>query len=91
MRNNHVCNTVEAKAKLNEMLDKVVGGKEVVITRRGKAVAKMVGVTDQSLDSREETKKFMEKLRAFHARFKKKRLKQEDTVVALLREVRRES
>ena len=32
-------NLVQAKARLSELLDKVEAGQEVVITRRGKAVA----------------------------------------------------
>jgi prevent-host-death family protein len=33
----------EAKAKLSELVDCVQSGEEVVISRRGKAVAKLVG------------------------------------------------
>ena len=36
--------TFDAKAKLSEILDKVSAGEEVVITRHGKAVAKVVPV-----------------------------------------------
>ena len=36
--------TFDAKAKLSEILDKVSGGEEVVITRHGKAVAKVVAI-----------------------------------------------
>jgi prevent-host-death family protein len=35
----------EAKAKLGQLLDRVEAGEEVVITRRGKAVAKLVPPT----------------------------------------------
>ena len=34
--------TSEAKNKLNELLDQVESGAEIIITRRGKAVAKLV-------------------------------------------------
>lgn len=34
----------EAKAKLSHILDQVEAGEEVVITRRGQAVARIVGV-----------------------------------------------
>ena len=34
----------QAKARLSELLDKVEGGQEVVITRRGRAVARLSAV-----------------------------------------------
>jgi prevent-host-death family protein len=34
----------EAKARLSEILDEVQGGEEVVITRRGLAIARLVAV-----------------------------------------------
>jgi prevent-host-death family protein len=34
----------EAKAHLSELLDRVVAGEEVVITRRGRAIARLSGV-----------------------------------------------
>jgi prevent-host-death family protein len=37
----------EAKTKLAELLDKVEEGEEVTITRRGKAVARLVPVPEQ--------------------------------------------
>lgn len=39
-----VYSTFDAKAKLPEILDKVLEGEEVVITRHGKAVAKIVPI-----------------------------------------------
>ena len=36
----------QAKARLSELLDKVEAGQEVVITRRGKAVAQLAAATD---------------------------------------------
>ena len=36
--------TFDAKAKLSEILDRVKDGEEVVITRHGKAVAKVVPI-----------------------------------------------
>ena len=36
--------TFDAKAKLSEILDKVSDGQEIVITRHGKAVAKIVPI-----------------------------------------------
>lgn len=35
-------NLADAKARLSELIDRVVGGDTVEITRRGKAVAKLV-------------------------------------------------
>ncbi len=37
----------EAKTKLAELLDKVQAGESVTITRRGKAVAQLVGVKSE--------------------------------------------
>ncbi len=39
-----IYSTFDAKAKLSEILDKVSEGEEVVITRHGKAVAKVVPI-----------------------------------------------
>jgi prevent-host-death family protein len=39
--------TFEAKNKLSELLDRAERGEEVVITRRGKPVAKLVPVEDR--------------------------------------------
>jgi prevent-host-death family protein len=36
----------EAKTKLSELLDRVERGEEIVITRHGKSVARLVGETD---------------------------------------------
>jgi antitoxin (DNA-binding transcriptional repressor) of toxin-antitoxin stability system len=36
------CNTVEAKTRLSELLDEVEAGGEIVILRRGTAVARLV-------------------------------------------------
>jgi prevent-host-death family protein len=36
--------TFDAKAKLSEILDKVSAGEEIVITRHGKAVAKIIPI-----------------------------------------------
>jgi prevent-host-death family protein len=38
--------TFEAKNRLSELLDRVERGEEVVITRRGKRVAKLVPIVD---------------------------------------------
>jgi prevent-host-death family protein len=39
-----VYSTFDAKAKLSEILDRVSGGEEIVITRHGKPVARVVPV-----------------------------------------------
>lgn len=38
-------NLAQAKARLSELLDKVEAGEEVIITRRGREVARLRGVT----------------------------------------------
>ena len=44
----HVVGSFEAKTKLAELLDKVEAGESVTITRRGKAVARLVAIrTDE--------------------------------------------
>ncbi len=40
----YTINLAEAKAKLSHILDQVEAGEEVVITRRGQPVARIVGV-----------------------------------------------
>ena len=42
----------EAKTKLAELLDKVEAGESVTITRRGKAVARMIGVKSDDESAR---------------------------------------
>jgi prevent-host-death family protein len=39
--------TFEAKNRLSELLDKVELGEEIVITRRGRPVARIVPITDR--------------------------------------------
>ncbi len=85
-----VCNTAEAKAKLNQYLNEVEAGVEVIIQRRGKTVAKLVPASSETLDDRAETIRFMTRLRALHQNHPIKSGPQ-DSVVALLRELREES
>ncbi|KUL97428.1 hypothetical protein DK26_00165 [Bosea sp. WAO] len=57
----------EAKTKLSELLDRVERGEEVVITRHGKPVARLVSQAPASAgarDIREEIMALREKLRA---------------------------
>ncbi len=44
----------EAKTKLAELLDKVEAGESVTITRRGKAVARLVAIRPQDERQREQ-------------------------------------
>jgi prevent-host-death family protein len=53
----------EAKNKLSELLDRVEGGEEVIITRRGQAIAKLVPV-DSSERARERSREAMRRIRA---------------------------
>ena len=53
---------VEAKTRFGELLDRVEAGEEVVITRRGKVVARME--RDRPRPSPEEVRKSIERMRA---------------------------
>ena len=55
----------EAKAQLSALLDAVEAGDEVVITRRGKAVARLV--RDSQRSSAEVALPWPQRLRRFHA------------------------
>lgn len=44
----------EAKTHLSQLLDRVEAGEEIVITRRGKPVARLVTVDDSSVSRRAE-------------------------------------
>ena len=51
----------EAKTHLSSLLDKVVAGEEVLITKHGRAVARLVGAGDAS---REDVEAAIAKLKA---------------------------
>jgi prevent-host-death family protein len=51
----------EAKTKLAELLDKVEAGEAVTITRRGKAVARLVSV--KADDDREDQRALVEEIK----------------------------
>jgi prevent-host-death family protein len=51
----------EAKTKLAELLDKVEAGEVVTITRRGKAVARLVAAN--SADANEDMRKLVEQIK----------------------------
>jgi prevent-host-death family protein len=42
----------EAKTKLSELLDAVVRGEEIIITRRGQPIARLVGMQDRDQGAR---------------------------------------
>jgi prevent-host-death family protein len=56
--------TFEAKNKLSELLDRVERGEEVVITRRGKRIAKIVKMSDDLTDRQKRSLEAMERIRA---------------------------
>ena len=90
MSNHRICNTVEAKTKLNELLDEVEGGREVVIQRRGRTVAKLIAASEETMDNRAQIKRFMARLRKFHQRVRAAHGPKGYTI-ELLRELRKES
>ncbi len=71
-------NLAQAKARLSELLDKVQGGEQVVITRHGKAVAQISAAT--------QVKRPVRSFAAFRARMP--RLRKPSAV--LIREMRDE-
>ena len=85
-----VCNTVEAKAKLNELLDVVEAGKVVLISRYGKTVAKLVPASEDISEKKNEIVDLMRRLRTFHKKLSKIHGSKGDTV-SILREIRKES
>jgi prevent-host-death family protein len=63
---------VDAKNRLSALLDKVERGEEVVITRRGRPVAKLVPVaadTDRHQRSREAMQRLRENATKFGGKF----------------------
>lgn len=56
-------NLAEAKAGLSALLDAVEAGEEVVITRRGRPVARVIRETGNE----EESEDWVARLRRFHA------------------------
>jgi prevent-host-death family protein len=70
----------EAKAQLSALLDAIEAGEEVVITRRGQPVARMVRERPQSAESPD----WVSRLRALHG----DQVGPEGSAVALLQELR---
>lgn len=85
-----ICNTVEAKTRLNELLNDVVNGDVVIIQRRGKPVAKLSATDDLPDNHSETTKTFLRQLRDFHRRVRRNHPGKSHTL-AILRELREES
>ncbi len=75
----------EAKAQLSALLDAVEAGDEVVITRRGKAVARLV--RDRQGPQNEVAMPWPQRLRSFHAGEPSLAL----SAVELVRELREEA
>jgi len=62
----------DAKNKLSALLDKVEAGEEIVITRRGRPVAKLVPMTtetERERRSREAAQRIREHARKFGGKF----------------------
>lgn len=59
----------EAKTKLSELLDRVEQGEEVIITRRGKPVARMGAATDRA--PAQKRKATVEEIREIAREFRK--------------------
>ena len=56
-----IVGSFEAKTKLAELLDKVEAGETVTITRRGKEVARLVGIRPE--DERERMRALIEEIK----------------------------
>jgi prevent-host-death family protein len=56
-------NLTEAKARPSALLDAVAAGEEVVITRRGRSVARLIRESDSDAESGD----WVSRLRRFHA------------------------
>jgi len=41
---------IEAKTRVGELLDRVIGGEEIVITRHGKPVARLIPIVTRNLE-----------------------------------------
>jgi prevent-host-death family protein len=41
-----ICTTGQAKARLSELIDRAIAGEEVIISRRGKPVARLVPIVE---------------------------------------------
>ncbi len=60
----------EAKTHLSALLDAVAGGEEVVITRRGRPVARLVPVRESEAAQRARRREALEAIRALGARLR---------------------
>lgn len=81
---------VEAKTRLSKLLDRVARGEEVVITRREKAVARMVPEGGRRLTSVEQAVGDLQQLQQrIRARSKKSRRLSDSEVRAAIEEGRR--
>jgi prevent-host-death family protein len=53
----------EARAKFSSLLERVIAGEEVIITRRDKQVARLVPVTSKGKEMVADQKKFRDSIR----------------------------
>lgn len=90
MAQERTLNTVEAKARLNELLNEVAAGSEITIQRRGRPVARLVPATARTRTDTQHTAQLMQRLRHFHQRVRKAHGAKGHTR-ALLRSLREES
>lgn len=56
---------LEAKNRLSELLEKVAAGEEVIITRRGAAIARLTGIDRRA--TAEEAERLIERARRLRA------------------------
>ena len=54
----------DAKARFSELVDRAAGGEEIIITKRGAAVARLGPATPQPIRSAEERRRIIEEMRA---------------------------
>lgn len=90
MTQQRTCNTVEAKARLNELLNEVAAGCEITIQRRGRPVARLIPAAEHTPNDTQRTTHLMQRLRRFHRRLAKSHGVKGQTR-ALLRALRDES
>ena len=84
-----IYNTVDAKAHLNELLNAVVSGQEILIQKRGKIVAKLSKASEEK-QTAQLHKDVFKRLRAFHKKVESQHGKKSQTL-DILREIRKEA
>lgn len=56
---------LEAKANLSRLVDRVASGEEIVVTRHGRALARLVAPAPQPASDAQATQAWIDKLRAY--------------------------